>query len=53
LIDEQGSVTDREYAKLTERAKATRALDFKKLIELGVIVRLGKGPGTYYQRSSP
>lgn len=53
LIDEHGSVTDREYAKLTERAKATRALDFKKLIELGIIVRLGKGPGTYYQRSSP
>jgi len=50
LIDAQGYVTDREYAKQTERAKATRSLDFKTLIEMGVIERKGRGRSTYYQR---
>lgn len=50
FIDTHGSITDRDYSTLTNRAKATRALDFKKLIEFGLIERLGKGPGTYYQK---
>ncbi len=33
-----------------DRAKATRILDFKKLRELGLIVREGHGRGTYYRR---
>lgn len=49
-IDEHGFITDKDYARLTERAKATRSLDFKKLIELGLIVRKGKGRATHYQR---
>jgi Fic family protein len=49
-IDQHGFVTDRDYAKLTDRAKATRALDFKKLIELGLIERVGRGPSTYYRK---
>ncbi|MCI0398195.1 MAG: hypothetical protein L0322_25140 [Chloroflexi bacterium] len=40
-IDQNGFIRDRDYARLTERAKATRSLDFKKLIELGLIVRWG------------
>ncbi len=48
-IDEHGFITDRDYATLTERAKATRALDFKKLIELGFIERHGKGKNTHYK----
>ena len=32
LIEKKGFITDKDYAKLTERAKATRSLDFKKLI---------------------
>ena len=47
-IREKGFVTDQDYAKLTDRAKATRALDFQKLIELGLIERKGKGRATYY-----
>ena len=42
-------ITDREYAQLTERAKATRTLDFRKLIELGLIERHGRGRAIYYK----
>ena len=48
FIREKGFITDKIYAKLTDRAKATRALDFQKLIELGLIERKGKGRATYY-----
>jgi Fic family protein len=50
-IQEKGFITDREYAALVERAKATRRLDFNKLIEMGLIVRRGKGKNTYYELS--
>lgn len=50
-VDQHGFITDRDYAQLTTRAKATRTLDFNKLIELGLIERQGKGPGTHYRRS--
>ena len=49
-IDRHGFITDRDYAQLTERAKATRSLDFKKLLDLGLIERQGRGRSTYYQR---
>lgn len=48
-IKEKGFITDREYSKLTKRAKATRNLDFRKLIDLGLIVKSGKGKATYYK----
>ncbi len=41
-------IQDKDYARLTKRAKATRALDFKKLIHLEIIEKKGKGPATYY-----
>ena len=47
-IRKHGFITDRDYALLVERAKATRALDFQKLIELGLIERKEKGRATYY-----
>ncbi|MEK7155143.1 MAG: Fic family protein [Patescibacteria group bacterium] len=43
-----GFIADRDYAKLVNRAKATRALDFKKLIILKLIERKGKGRATFY-----
>jgi Fic family protein len=49
FINEKGYISDRDYAKLTDRAKATRSLDFNKLIEMGLIQRKGKGRATYYQ----
>lgn len=47
-IQKKGFITDQDYAKLIDRAKATRALDFQKLTELGLIERKGKGRATYY-----
>ncbi len=49
-IDANGFITDSDYARLTERAKATRTLDFNRLIALGLIERLGSGRSTYYRR---
>lgn len=47
-IETHGSITDREYARLTPRAKPTRTLDFHRLRALGLIERKGKGKATYY-----
>lgn len=48
FIKKNSFITDRDYSKLTERAKATRSLDFQKLIEMDLIKREGKGRSTYY-----
>jgi len=48
-IKNNGFIADRDYAKLTSRAKPTRNNDFNKLISLGLIERLGKGKATYYK----
>lgn len=47
-IEEYGYITESGYSKLTDRAKATRALDFERLRKLGLIKRKGKGRATYY-----
>jgi Fic family protein len=48
-INKNGYIADRDYAKLTDRAKPTRNKDFNKLIGLGLIERLGRGKATYYK----
>lgn len=48
FIEKKGFIADKDYAKLVKRARATRALDFQKLIGLGLIARKGKGRATYY-----
>ncbi|HPT08596.1 MAG TPA: Fic family protein [bacterium] len=48
-ITKKGYISDRDYAKLTSRAKPTRNLDFKKLISLGMIEKVNKGKATYYK----
>lgn len=50
-IHTHGFITDKAYAALTDRAKATRTLDFNKLIALGLIVRQGHGRATHYRRA--
>ena len=47
-IKQNGFITDRDYAELTDRAKATRTIDFQRLIDLGLIERMGKGRSTHY-----
>lgn len=51
-IGEHGFITDREYAKRTDRARPTRHLDFRKLIDLGRIESVKKGRATYYRLKS-
>lgn len=48
LIRQNGYINDRTYAAITQRAKATRTLDFQHLIKLGLIERKGGGRSTYY-----
>lgn len=48
FIHQYGFIYDKDYAKLTDRAKATRAKDLQKLIGLGLIERKGRGRSTYY-----
>lgn len=48
-IKKNGYINDKSYSTLTDRAKATRSLDFQKLINLGMIERFGKGKATYYK----
>jgi len=52
-IMKNGFIDDRSYAKLTDRAKATRTLDFQKLINLGLIERKSGGRSTHYVLSVP
>ena len=47
-IKKNGFINDRIYRTLTNRAKATRTLDFKWLIGMGLIERRGKGKATCY-----
>jgi Fic family protein len=49
FIKEKGFITDKDYSELTDRAKPTRNLDFRKLIELGIIMKEGRGKATYYK----
>src|SRR3989338_2360070 len=48
-IEKHGYINDKLYATLTTRGKATRSLDFQKLITIGLIERFGKGKATYYK----
>lgn len=49
FIKDKGFIADKDYAQITSRAKATRALDFQKLIKMKLIIRKGKGRATYYK----
>lgn len=49
FIQNKGFITDDDYSKLVDRAKATRRLDFNKLISLKLIERKGKGKQTHYK----
>lgn len=47
-IKSKGFITDYEYSLITDRAKATRVMDFNKLISLNLIQRKGSGRKTFY-----
>ncbi len=48
-IKEHGSITMREYAAITNRARPTRIQDFKRLVDMGLIKPMGIGKATYYK----
>ncbi len=51
-ITQHGYITDSQYERITKRAKATRVLDFNRLIALGYLQRQGLGKNTYYIKKS-
>jgi Fic family protein len=53
FVEKNNFIADKDYSRLTERAKATRALDFKRLINLGYLEVQGKGPATFYRKKRP
>lgn len=48
-LREHGSINDAIYATLVKRAKPTRALDFRYLLNSGLIERHSQGKSTYYR----
>jgi Fic family protein len=47
-VKEHGFISESEYSQITTRARSTRILDFKKLVDKGVLERFSKGKATYY-----
>lgn len=47
-IQKNGSITKKEYATVTKRARSTQILDLARLVERGVLIRNGRGKATYY-----
>lgn len=47
-INKNGSISENEYKGITNRARSTRILDFKRLREKHLIVKNYKGKSTYY-----
>jgi Fic family protein len=50
-IQKHGFISMREYEKISERAHSTKILDFKRLVDRGVLIRQGKGKATFYTLS--
>ncbi len=48
FVNQNRRISNGDYSRLTDRAKATRALDLKKLVSMGLLKRVGKGKATYY-----
>lgn len=47
-IKKHGSISKSEYGKITKRAHSTQILDFKRLVDKGVILKQGKAKATFY-----
>ncbi|MFA6601506.1 MAG: Fic family protein [Candidatus Paceibacterota bacterium] len=48
-LNKHGSINEMEYSTISKRAKSTRALDFRKMVDQGIIDRFGKGRNTFYR----
>ena len=47
-IKKKGSISKSEYESITDRKRSTQILDFKRLLNKGLIKREGKARATYY-----
>ena len=47
-IKKKGSISKSEYESVTDRKRSTQILDFKRLLNKGLIKREGKARATYY-----
>ncbi len=50
VLDQNGSITQREYGAISNRSLAARKQDFARLLELGLIQKEGGGRSVYYVR---
>ena len=50
-LDQNGSITQREYGVISNRSLAARKQDFAKLLEFGLIQKQGGGRSVYYVRA--
>lgn len=48
FIKKNKSISKSEYEKITDRKRSTQILDFKRLVDKGMIKRENKGKATYY-----
>lgn len=48
-IDKNGKITNNEYEKLNRVSDATSSRDLKKLVNMGLIKKIGSGKNTYYK----
>lgn len=48
FIEKHGSINQAEYANISSRSLAARKQDFKKLVELDLIIAKGNGKATHY-----
>ncbi len=52
FITKNGSISEAEYSKITKRARSTRILDFKRMVEKGLIERHEQSTATYYTQKT-
>ncbi len=52
-LEVHGSITQQEYGQITQRSLASRKIDFKTLIKLGLIEARGGSRNTYYCKLNP
>ena len=51
FLDQNGTITQREYGAISNRSLAARKQDFAKLLELGLIRKEGGGRSVYYVKA--
>ena len=48
-MDKNGKITNDDYQKLNRVSDATASRDLRKLVNMGVVQKIGSGKKTYYK----